>query len=486
MKILEFKDIHKNTYIYNDDSGLILEADNELISIFQNETINSDNISENTAYYIYFKNMLENLCKQNKTKNIIFTDDYLKNYGLKQLTFKLTDDCNMRCKYCVYSSHYPNMSTYSKKKLSLDTAKKAIDIYMEYFMDNKNNSPLFRNEPTFTFFGGEPMLEFNLLKNIVLYIEKKYSMFNPLYTITTNGLCFNKYNSEFLKKHNFYISLSIDGDKENHDRNRINIRGEETYDIIMNNVNKFFNNYKHIASTACYDYNTDLIKMDNLVTKNVQQPRLQKITLINDNETTYYNQFSADNEENTKKQIGKLINEYAKKLIAEEEPSILTEALIGTELQALYDRIKFKNGHLFFSNNTSNCVPGSKLYVQVDGSFTICERVAPFKELIIGNVNDGINIDYIKKLMDKYSKEVLVKCSKCPISNICNQCFANTNIKSGNFTIDKKYCEQRIDAFKLRFSILTYILQNNPNAFDFRYAKSYIQSNERNKIYETN
>lgn len=146
-------------------------------------------------------------------KNIVYKEDYL--YPIN-IHLNLTDDCNLRCKYC-FVHHKPNY-------MSLDVALKAVDwLYENYLYHKKHNTLLEYTKDgkcNIQFFGGEPMLCYeNIIKPVVEYCNQKYPLiFN--YGITTNGTLLNKEKIDFLKKNNFSILFSIDGPPEIQDYSR--------------------------------------------------------------------------------------------------------------------------------------------------------------------------------------------------------------------------------------------------------------------------
>ncbi|MBN1270728.1 MAG: 4Fe-4S cluster-binding domain-containing protein [Candidatus Aminicenantes bacterium] len=114
---------------------------------------------------------------------------------LKTLTLRLTGDCNFRCRYCY--------STKSSCSLSYTSARKAIDIFYPCFTHNYH----------LIFYGGEPLLEFPLLKKIVFLAGEKdrSNGKKALFSITTNGSLLNDDILNFIQHHSFHVELSFDG-----------------------------------------------------------------------------------------------------------------------------------------------------------------------------------------------------------------------------------------------------------------------------------
>jgi len=151
--------------------------------------------------------------------------------GVKSLILHLTSACNMSCTYCFESEAKGSMS----EKDMYHIIDRAID--SAYFQNIKENKKGNKSHLSVSFFGGEPLLEFDLMKKGVAYaLQNKPNDMNITFGVTTNGTLLTKEKVDFMASHNFSMILSIDGDKDAHDSNRIykNMRG--TYDDIVKYV----------------------------------------------------------------------------------------------------------------------------------------------------------------------------------------------------------------------------------------------------------
>ena len=151
--------------------------------------------------------------------------------GVSQITFCVTEECNLRCKYC----YMVNKNNFHR--MSISTAKKAVDMLLE-------------QEPTepaviFDFIGGEPTLEIELIDKIVDYIKLKlYCSNHPWFdnyriSIGTNGLLYHTEKVQrFIQKNYTHLSVSItiDGTKEKHDLQRVKPDGSGSYDDVIRNI----------------------------------------------------------------------------------------------------------------------------------------------------------------------------------------------------------------------------------------------------------
>jgi len=162
---------------------------------------------------------------------ILFSeDDYEKyaNYSVaspvKAMCLNIANDCNLRCKYCFASTGDFGKG---RKLMTFETGKKAIDFMLEKSLDRKNLE--------LDFFGGEPLMNFDVVKQIVEYARSKEAEYDKKFrfTITTNGLLLDDDKMEFINKEMSNVVLSIDGRKSVNDYMRIRVDGSGCYDKIM-------------------------------------------------------------------------------------------------------------------------------------------------------------------------------------------------------------------------------------------------------------
>ena len=159
----------------------------------------------------------------------VMTEQYLGT-RMRQLTLQVTQQCNLRCGYCVYSGSYVGQRTHSTKRMDLLTAKKAIDFFLT------RNSEI--SDISIGFYGGEPLIEFDLIQECVDYAKSKVEGKRLSFTMTTNGTLLTDEVVAVLEKHDFHVNVSIDGSKEEHDANRRFADGTGSFDIVMENIRR--------------------------------------------------------------------------------------------------------------------------------------------------------------------------------------------------------------------------------------------------------
>ena len=171
--------------------------------------------------------------EQLKTEGKLFTEDVyadrafdFKNRStvVKALCLHVAHTCNLNCSYC-----FAAQGKYHGERalMSFETGKRALDFLVEHSGTRKNLEV--------DFFGGEPLMNFEVVKQLVAYarsIEKEAGK-NFRFTLTTNGVLLNDEVTEFANRECHNVVLSLDGRKEVHDRLRKTVNGQGSYDLIV-------------------------------------------------------------------------------------------------------------------------------------------------------------------------------------------------------------------------------------------------------------
>lgn len=160
--------------------------------------------------------------------NIKYNEDNI----IKALCLHVAHDCNLRCNYCFASQ---GDFKGDRSLMTLDVGRKAL----EFLVENSGN----RRNLEVDFFGGEPLMNFELVKELVRYGRKLEQKNNKhfRFTITTNGILLDDDKIDFINENMDNVVLSLDGRKEINDNMRRTISGEGSYDIIFPKFQKMVN-----------------------------------------------------------------------------------------------------------------------------------------------------------------------------------------------------------------------------------------------------
>lgn len=143
---------------------------------------------------------------------------------IKSMCLNIAHDCNLRCSYCFAAQ---GDFGHGRKLMPLEVGKAAIDFLIEHSA-NRHNLEL-------DFFGGEPLMNFEVVKQVVAYarsLEKEHNK-NFRFTITTNGLLLTDDKIDYINREMSNVVLSIDGRKEINDSLRFRVDGSGSYDTIV-------------------------------------------------------------------------------------------------------------------------------------------------------------------------------------------------------------------------------------------------------------
>lgn len=396
------------------------------------------NISEET--YNALDNNLElyNDLQGSLTKHIFdtvtHTDmdklEYIYSSTISRITLQLTQNCNLRCSYCPYSASelgedYINRS-HNSKRMSLDTAKKSVD----FLVNHSRNS----NEMLIAFYGGEPALEFDLMKEIVNYSLNQFEGKKIKFYITTNGTLLTNEMISFFVKHDFLLTMSLDGPKDINDNGRISLNNNfSSFDKVINAIEHIRENYPNfidnIEISTVINPRNDIKKILNFFDEfNVLRGINITASIITDLYRTTEIEFNENylmdyNYEKFKMLLSKL-GYYPEELISKVISGAFNDQ-IENFTTILLKEIDLENNNVY---PASICAPGlGRLFIDVNGTFFICEKVCEESKVVrIGNLKTGFNYDNIKKLINCASLTEN-ECKKCWGVRFCSSCALDTD-----------------------------------------------------------
>jgi len=139
----------------------------------------------------------------------------------------LTHDCNLRCPYCFTGEKFA-------RAMTVDTGKRAAEFVVDYAKQHGQRA-------VFSFFGGEPMMAWDTLKEVVLHAEQvaEAAGVTPLFRMNTNGLLIKEDHLAFFEQHDLIFILSIDGDEAMHDAERKTAGGAGSFAALAKKLPRF-------------------------------------------------------------------------------------------------------------------------------------------------------------------------------------------------------------------------------------------------------
>jgi uncharacterized protein len=480
--MLEFETPAGNMYAWDDEVGLFIPFSLEMRAVIneiankesftKEKVVNSlkENFNEDDIAYCYdwirkWKKIKPQNSQPQNPRTFHKSDirNSVLRFGLLRLTLCITEDCNFRCKYCAYSNFYEYTRNPSNKYMNFATAKKAIDYYFSLLTEGKRYNPL--RKPAIGFYGGEPLLNFELIKNIVDYIKSNYKNFKTVYTITTNGSLLDKETANWLMERRFIIDVSLDGPEEEHDKLRVYTNGNGTFREVMKNVSSIMGaGYKEIGCLPVFDWRSDLFKREEFFNKQ-DVPRVQGAFPVDDVEgCSYYQQFTQEDFLAFIEQFEGARNYYFANLdyqIRREKASFFDDLIGQAPKRALFRSISIYPHHPLMPF-TGACIPGRKIFVDVDGFYHLCEKVN--NDFPIGNIDEGLNFEKIYKLICEYN-DAMDKCPECNVARRCGCCYKSFATDKG-FLCSSNVCKEVESDMKRSFVDTFDIAEKYPEFVD--------------------
>ena len=362
---------------------------------------------------------IEELKKEGK----LFSEDKFKDLQidikarptqLKALCLHIAHDCNMCCKYC-----FAGEGEYSgdRSLMSFEVGKRALDFLIEQSGSRKNLEV--------DFFGGEPLLNFDVVKQLVAYarsIEKEKGK-NFRFTLTTNGVLLDDEVMEWANKECYNVVLSLDGRKETNDRMRRTRNDKGTYDLILPKFQKMAkerNQQGYYIRGTYTHYNTDFAN-DILHLADMGFEQLAMEPVVTDPKMDYALQES---------DIPKLKDQYD--LLAKEMCKRNRE---GKGFTFFHYMIDLEGGPCIYKRISGCGVGTDYMAVTPWGDLYPCHQFVGDEKFLLGNVFDGVkNTDIVNefKLCNVYSREA---CQDCFAKLYCSGgCSANAYHTTGKIT----------------------------------------------------
>lgn len=443
-------------YIYDCNTNGILELPETLFDSFPLWVSNPDSLGKSIREKFDSAVASGLLGKSRPTiKNPLDNVTHKSLTNISNVTFCITESCNLRCSYCTYGNRW-----HSHKHTTFETIKKALELIDQQFSE----------EIVIGFYGGEPLLSLPLIKQAVTFAKTKFPESKLYFNMTTNGTLINEDVANFLIENKFHLLISLDGPKETHDRNRKHANGMGSYDKIMESLAllkdkslEYFNDFINFNMVVAPPINIDKINSfllnelplppNRCTVSLAEQPNSEASAAINYSDSDY-------------EQLTKLRSEIENNFIQENTEQNPFATLFYSKA---IRKIAFRN-----RNDISNkpfvpagqCIPGTqKIYVDIDGKLHICERVGDNND--IGSVNNKIDMGKINGSLNQFYNYSEAHCTNCFAKRLCGICLSSA-IKSNRFNESKLKLECKNAREFLKRNIKSYvrIIDKNPDAFD--------------------
>lgn len=219
--------VYENEIVYDRYSNEFLIINNEIASNLENKVSNDNILKHLRNEYNILKDFTFPGFSLSKYETIPEKIENKVKKDIVQLCFIVTEDCNLRCKYCVYSGLYENRREHnSLHRMDINLARKVIDQFV-------NDGHTIK---TISFYGGESLIEFNIIQDIVNYAKQKDS--NIQFAMNTNLTLLTSKMLTFIIHNKITLTVSLDGPSKIHDLYRISKNQKPTHKIVETNLKK--------------------------------------------------------------------------------------------------------------------------------------------------------------------------------------------------------------------------------------------------------
>lgn len=411
-KDFEVFNVNDKFYIYVCNTGKIYESDKETIDVLQNnhiEKLGTSQISEDAGIKKALKDIEENnIFEDITTRREKIAEARIKTDDFAMISLLIIQKCNLRCTYC-----YGENGQYQDSGImDFDTAKRAID----YFIQNTSKKHL-----TVCFFGGEPLMNFGLIKQVVEYcqqitanIEKEIN-----FTMTTNGILINAEIEKFIVDNKINVQISLDGDRDTQNKNRFDANKKGSYDTVIDKTKSLRQQGRLGVRATLTPFNFNVTS----IYKHLDSLKFRQIII-----SPAFNMLSDDDYEILSEKYVEWYD-YLKSEIHKKNYEYVKKAKQFIQELKKVDRALVR---------TVACGVGKNLLaIDIHGNIFPCQRFVAMKEYCIGNIKDGMTTQ--KQFLEEVNKPINEKCQKCWCRNLCVSGCSYCNVES---TGDVKKAEE--------------------------------------------
>ena len=361
----------------------------------------------------------------------------IENVLMRKFVLEITQQCNFRCKYC-HNTLEPVFRHHTKKQMPFYVAKAAINFYKAMYVkfynklsEEKQKLLLKYYAPFIGFYGGEPSMNWTVLKDAVQYYTcagwdkdgidtsvLSFSINTNLYNLTDEML-------DFIIENKPILFVSLDGPKDENDRNRVTMDGKGTFDRVYKNIQRikdasleYFNEKVMILCVEAYGNNSQAAHefLDKLGCQIRYLPEAPFDCLERDPLKKII-----ELEENEQADIEYIIEKY-KKRIAEGDPAAIDEFTSLYFIDSIKRDLPNTARHLSLNLTCPLCV--DNIMIDTDGNMHICHKTdgsLPLGNVCMGGYDLNKMIEAYKSYGETTNK---IECRSCWAMNNCTYCAA--------------------------------------------------------------
>lgn len=394
-------------------------------------------------------------------------EDQLNNCIPRKFILEVTENCTLRCKYCLFSSLENIPRKHSFKEMTLDTAYEAIHFYYKLYTNgisqvspSKLKETLKLTPPTISWWGGEPLMNFELIKATQNYFENLpwqdigIKTSDIVYSLVTNFTVINNDIIKFLVDNKVFLFISLDGGRNEHDTNRVYSGGKGSFDNVVRNIDSLILNNpdycrERVTIQAVIAENTDehqtrLFLSDYFKIDTPYRKVLNCLTYYEKKEKRYLSNKQIKNIEHLDEaEFDANLRQFElldKATIYNLLENVNLHRSEFRKLVDLEENFTFDDpyGTNYHSRLFSCPIGRDAIFVSCEGNLHICPKAD--YSVQIGNVKNGVDKNALYNLYSKYYNGLKDKCINCWAFRFCNICPALTLNKNEFYYPTEKEC----------------------------------------------
>lgn len=288
--------------------------------------------------------------------------EYLLKRQINDLSFQVTRNCNFNCRYCLYNNTHNFERQHEAANMTWSVAQKSIEYLYSHSCDSKSIG--------ISFYGGEPLMNFELIKQIVDYCRKLFYSKRISFRMTTNASLFTDEIINYVINNEFNIAISFDGPERIQNKHRrFGTNGNDTYGTVRKIIDRiqkinmdYFNNHISFIAVAFDDENREDV-------------------------ISYFEDIGIDTKKVLIEEAGLSGIDYIPNIFKNNSEKTLNKNLLFDSIYSDKKTIPTTWHH------NGPCIPGIKrLFVDISGKLYPCEKIVEHDCLSIGNIYSGIDI----------------------------------------------------------------------------------------------
>lgn len=383
--------------------------------------------------------------------------------GPQHIIIGVTERCNFRCRYCAYSGAYEDHRLHTERSMRRETLTHALDWYLSHPE---------RSVFSMGFYGGEPLLELDLIRFAVAEGKRRASTLKL--HITTNASLMTPATAKFLADNGFHVTVSLDGPPDVHDRYRRLKSGAGTFDLTWRGVSllrqadpDWFDSHVVFNAVAAPPYMISRVRDFTLEHPEIFTRSRLSLTGLSPypSELPEELRHRPDDESLLKQRAGLFAILKAQLAKGPPETEDLIHPMFLTDLEVLHHRpLTPLPGRIRLGGQ---CTPGlAKAYIGVDGDIHFCERLPGTRA--IGRVPGGVDADVVAGFLKDYSAYVAPRCAGCWAVRLCNKCYLDFG-RGEDFSDERfaAHCARTRKRWLWNLKHYAELVAENPTALDW-------------------